>query len=222
MKYDADLLKELKNDPILHLYGWEGPSATHGYFIEPEKHLDLEAMKRHKISLGRRPTGGGIVFHIWDYAFSFLMPSSHPLFSETPIENYRFVNGVVLQVMQEILNIQDSIDLIADSFPVRGEDCQNFCMARPTQYDVVYKGYKIAGAAQRKTKNGYLHQGTISLSLPDETILREVLLSKEEVMAAMKTYSFAPFGSNCDSMTLDDVRREVGRGLGEALGKRLK
>ena len=82
------------------------------------------------VSLAKRPTGGGIVFHIWDYAFSFLMPSSHPLFSENPLENYRFVNEVVLDVMQDFLSLKDSVNLIPASFPIPGEDCQNFCMAR--------------------------------------------------------------------------------------------
>ena len=87
MSRDTSLLESLKEDPILHLYGWKSPSITYGYFIKPEKYLDLRAISKHGISLARRPTGGGIVFHIWDQAFSFLMPSSHPLFSHNSLDN---------------------------------------------------------------------------------------------------------------------------------------
>ena len=221
MSCDAMLLKELRNDPILHLYSWEGFCASYGHFIRPEKHLDLESARRVKLSLAKRPTGGGIVFHIWDYAFSFLMPSSHPRFSQNPLENYRFVNEVVLEVMQDFLSPNERVELIPDSFPVLGEDCQNFCMARPTQYDVVYKGFKIAGAAQRKTKLGYLHQGTISLASPDEEFLRGVLLSKADVVAAMRAYTFAPLGVGCEVERLDEVRREIGRQLERAFQRYL-
>jgi lipoate-protein ligase A len=53
---------------------------------------------------------------------------------------------------------------------------------------------KVAGAAQRRTKKGFLHQGTISLTLPQLDLLQDVLLSNEEIMRAMETYSFAPLG----------------------------
>lgn len=221
MMRDAILLKELNDLPILHLYGWERPSATYGHFIHPEKHLDMDRVSKANMSLARRPTGGGIVFHIWDYAFSFLMPFSHPLFSQNPLENYRFVNEVVLEVMQDYLTLSEPVDLIKESFPIPGEDCQNFCMARPTQYDVVYKGFKIAGAAQRKTKLGYLHQGTISLESPDEAFLNSVLLSKEDVVKAMRAYTFAPLGFQCNPERLAEARSEIGRRLEIAFRKRL-
>ncbi len=222
MNRDIALLQELDSDPVLHLYDWDGLSATYGHFIQTEKHLDLRAVERKKVSLARRPTGGGIVFHIWDYAFSFLMPSQHPLFSQNPLDNYRFVNQVVVDVVQDFFSLKESLDLIEHSYPVSGLDCQNFCMARPTIYDVVYKGYKIAGAAQRKTKKGYLHQGTISLGNPDIDFLSEVLLSKEDVAQAMNTYSFAPLGKNPSSAVLQSTRAEIGKLLVKAFHEKLK
>lgn len=206
MRRDAALLDSLDKEPILHLYDWENPSATYGHFISLEKHIDLEAARKHRLIFAKRPTGGGIVFHIWDYAFSFLMPSSHPQFSLNTLDNYRFVNEIVLNVMKEFLQIQGKIEIIAESYPVAGKDCQNFCMARPTQYDVVLNKVKIAGAAQRKTKKGYLHQGTISLACPDEKMLCEVLLAKDDVLKAMLSYSFAPLGSQCSGENLRDSR----------------
>ncbi len=210
MSRDALLLSELEGDPILHLYDWDGPSATYGHFIEPKNHLDLAAVESLSLSLARRPTGGGIVFHIWDYAFSFLMPSGHPLFSLNALENYRFVNTVVLEVMKEFLSHKPA-GLIDQSLPIPGNDCQNFCMARPTQYDVVYKGAKIAGAAQRKTKKGYLHQGTISLSFPSEAFLRSVLLEKGDVVKAMLSHTFVL----CDEKGLKEMRLQIGKKLAE-------
>ena len=204
MERDALLLDDLEADPILHLYDWEGKSGTYGYFINPEKHL-----KQSSLSFARRPTGGGIVFHIWDYAFSFLLPFSHPNFSEIPLENYQFVNQVVLNVMEEMFDLKNQTELIDESFPILGQDHQNFCMARPTKYDVVYRGTKIAGAAQRKTKKGFLHQGTISLCPPDESLLKKVLIHEKDLIEAMKAYTFAPIKAS----ELSSVRKELGKKL---------
>ncbi len=192
MRFDEKLLENLAADgnPILHLYSWARPSATFGYFIRPENHLDLEKAAIHHLDLARRPTGGGIVFHIWDLAFSFLMPAGCPHFSIGTLQNYEFVNKAVLETVQTYFSLTP--ELIIEDAPSLGPDCKNFCMAKPTQYDVVYKGLKIAGAAQRKRKQGYLHQGTISLFAPKIELLTDVLLSKKEVVQAMSSFTFAP------------------------------
>jgi len=210
MRRDGELLQEISGDPILHLYDWEGPSVTYGHFIIPEKHLCLDAVRENQISLARRPTGGGIVFHLWDYAFSFLMPSSHPLFSLNTLENYAFVNKVVLEAVREMFDVNNSVELLPQSMPIQGADCGNFCMARPTQYDVVYQGRKIAGAAQRRTKRGYLHQGTISLALPCMNLLQSLLLNKKDVMEAMGAYSFAPLQGGESKSEVQKIRKEMG------------
>jgi lipoate-protein ligase A len=223
MRFDEKLLEQLdpQGKPILHLYQWAGPSATYGYFIAPEKHLDLKKAEKHHLSLARRPTGGGIVFHIWDLAFSFLMPSAHPAFSLNTLENYRFVNEAVLELIRAFFALRAPVEIIPESVSFFGVDCQNFCMAKPTQYDVVYKGMKIAGAAQRKRRQGYLHQGTISLACPHFDLLSDVLLSKKEVLQAMATYSFAPLGRIWEPMQLKQVRLDLQKKLADKLVEKL-
>lgn len=217
MQLDEELLEKLnpEGDPILHLYDWETPSATFGYFIKPEMHLDLEKAKKWNLSLARRSTGGGIVFHIWDLAFSFLMPSGHKKFSLNTLENYQFVNGAVLNVMKEFFKVE--MELIPTDGEERGAGCRNFCMALPTVYDVVYKGMKIAGAAQRKRKQGYLHQGTISLAFPKVELLEDVLLERGEVVEAMKAYTFAAVKPE----ELGHARKEIQNRLAENLREKL-
>jgi lipoate-protein ligase A len=221
MRFDERLLDQLEK-PTLHLYSWAKPSATYGYFIRPEKHLDLQKAVQRHLDLARRPTGGGIVFHIWDLAFSFLLPSTHPSFSLSTLENYRFVNNIVLDVMRQFFSLDTSVQLIAQDALAPSLDCQNFCMAKPTQYDVVYKGLKIAGAAQRKRKQGYLHQGTISLAYPHVDLLSDVLLNKKEVVEAMKSYTFAPLGRLWAPQLLQKTRQELQKLLADKFQRALK
>ena len=206
MSLDSDLLSNLAPDgkPILHFYDWTQPTATYGHFIDPKKHIDLDQARFNGLHLARRPTGGGIVFHIWDLAFSFLMPANHPKCSENTLDNYKFVNEIVLEAVKEYLNLEAI--LIPEHAPLLGPNCNHFCMARPTIYDVVYKGLKVAGAAQRRTKRGYLHQGTISLAYPQIALLKKVLLSEQEITAAMEAYSFAPLGKSWTRESLQEAR----------------
>lgn len=217
MRLDEKWLDELDpvGPPILHLYQWARPSATYGYFIRPENHLDLAQTEKWGLDLARRPTGGGIVFHIWDLAFSFLMPAGHPAFSLNTLENYRFVNQVVQGVVQTYF--QQPAALTPQTADSLGPDCQHFCMAKPTQYDVVHNGLKIAGAAQRKRRQGYLHQGTIALARPQFDLLNDVLLSKQDVLAAMMQFTFAPL-----TRIEPNVRAELQNLLADKLNQALK
>lgn len=208
MRLDHELLHALKPDdqPLLHAYDWLHPSATHGYFLKPESSLHVDALVDDGLEWARRPTGGGFVFHLWDLAFSFLLPSKHPAFSLNPIDNYRFVNEIVFHALRDFFSL-DALQFHQTS-PSSSHPHFDFCMAMPTQYDIMYQGKKIAGAAQRKRHNGFLHQGTLSLVAPDRTLLMRWLRSPE-IAQEMYATTFAPLGEACSSSLLQKVRREL-------------
>ena len=114
MLWDAKMLSCLadREKPILHLYDWAGDSATFGHFVDPADYLDLAAADKRGLQLARRSTGGGIVFHIWDMAFSVLVPANCPEFSLNTLENYAFVNNAVLWAVKEFLGEASEMDLI--------------------------------------------------------------------------------------------------------------
>lgn len=172
MRYDEELLAELLT-PVLHFYDWEKKSLTYGYFTKIEKYLDVEELKCQGFECAKRPTGGGIVFHTSDLAFSFLLPNTHPAFSQNVVANYHFVNNIVLSAIQEFLPGQASFSLIPVTDVKRDG---NFCMARATKYDILLSGAKVVGAAERMGKKGYLHQGSIFLSSLDRHLLEKILL----------------------------------------------
>src|SRR4029434_6150541 len=45
-----------------------------------------------------------------------------------------------------------------------GPKISDACFANPVRDDLIFCGRKIAGAAQRRTRCGFLHQGSIQLS----------------------------------------------------------
>lgn len=190
MEQDQSLLIDLEHHrvPILHFYDFENESATYGYFIKPEKYLNLENVEKQGLSLARRPTGGGITFHLTDFAFSVLLPSTHPHFSLNTLSNYAFINGIVRNVVIQFLGSEKEIQLLASENNESVDEATHFCMAKPTKYDIILNGRKIAGAAQRLTKFGLLHQGTIALHLPDDEYLKKILKS-DAVLNCMKKNS---------------------------------
>ena len=82
-----------------------GDSATFGYFVNPGKFLDLDHVREKGLNLARRPTGGGIIFHLWDMAFSVIVPAHCPEFSMNTLDNYAFVNCVVLEAVGEFAGL---------------------------------------------------------------------------------------------------------------------
>jgi lipoate-protein ligase A len=197
MEFDVELLNTLspEGSPILHLYDWVKPSATYGFFSRPHELLNMEAVERIGFDLARRPTGGGIVFHTWDLAFSVLIPSGSPLYSQNTLENYELINRVVFDVVQDFIGKNIAMSLTPQDAAMKSTQQAFFCMARPTKYDLVVGNKKVVGAAQRKTKQGFLHQGTIALQAPDLSLLNEMLLPKD-VCRAMQRATFPLLGEN--------------------------
>jgi lipoate---protein ligase len=219
MDWDAARLEELdpEEEPILHFYEWEKPSISYGHFLDPKKFLHFPALEKHHIDLGKRPTGGGITFHLWDFAFSLLVPAKSQAFSENPLENYQRVNRAILSLAEGFL--KQRVDLQKeDAFVFEGA-VKNFCMARPTKYDVVVQGKKVAGAAQRKTRNGFLHQGTIFLVPPDFQLLEELLLPNDAVVSSAKASLFPLFPKEANLL---EARSQIKELLFEALRKNLQ
>lgn len=208
MELDRQLLDSL-DTPLLHFYQWETESATYGYFIKPDRFLDLEKAKKWGLSFARRPTGGGIVFHSFDLAFSALLPSSHEAYSKNPLDNYTYINNLVLQAVKKFLRSIGEPNLLPEEPQPLDQSSRHFCMAKPTIYDVMHNGRKIAGAAQRNTRKGFLHQGTISIAPPKKEILRDVLLPNTQVLSAMEQNTFTLLGPNWTKAELEETRREL-------------
>jgi len=209
MQLDSELLEGLGSEPILHFYEWERPSISYGYFIAPEKFLNLSNVQKKGIDIARRPTGGGVVFHLWDFAFSVLVPSSSPQFSQNPLHNYAYINKAVLEAVEEFLGGKRGWELIPNDAPALDEKCTNFCMAKPTKYDVVLTGRKIVGAAQRKRRQGFLHQGTIALVMPPKDELTALLLPGSRVVEAILGHTMPLLGERSSPSEIKQAKEKL-------------
>ena len=171
MTKDYHLLTDMdKDDPVtLHLYHWSQPSITYGHFSRIEEQVDLHQIKKHYWSIAKRPTGGGILVHSWDLTFSLLIPQQSPLYRSETIESYAYINTIVSKALLTAFpSLQEDLHAY---IPNSKESSPTFCMSSPTIYDLLYKKYKILGAAQRRKQQGILHQCSINLFLPPYDII---------------------------------------------------
>ena len=128
------------------------------------------------------------------------------------MENYRWVNQVVLEAIQDLY--EDALSIHKKQVAYKG-NTKYFCMAKPTIYDIVLGKKKVAGAAQRRRRNGLLHQGSISISMPDFSRLEEILLPNAEILLAMQQQSQYLY-INPTTRQLQDMRFELENRLKKA------
>lgn len=148
MAVDEALL-ETASAPLLRFYGWRNPSLSFGYF---GRFADVAAEETQR-DIVRRWTGGGIVFHGTDLTYSLILPSRVASRFRSSRVVYAEVHGTIRQALAARLPVA----LASSAAPKVSEAC----FANAVESDVISNGRKIAGAAQRRTRAGLLHQGSI-------------------------------------------------------------
>jgi lipoyl(octanoyl) transferase len=152
MALDETLLESMpcQQRPVLRLYGWTEPAATFGYF---QKYAEVERLTGLR-PLIRRPTGGGLVPHDADWTYSLAFPTDHEWYSVAAIESYRRAHAWLQAAFRE-LGIQTQLA------PTPLKTLPGQCFVGYEQYDLLWRGAKIAGAAQRRRRDGLLIQGSV-------------------------------------------------------------
>ena len=135
--------------PALRFYGWSEPSISFGYFGQYAE----VASQRPQRNLVRRWTGGGIVFHGDDLTYSLVLPAA----VAARFRSSRIIYSEVHGAIREALGATLPVALASSAAPKVSEAC----FANAVEADVLLDGRKIAGAAQRRTRAGLLHQGSI-------------------------------------------------------------
>lgn len=162
--------------PVLRFYGWTEPAASFGYF---QKYSEVERMTLLR-PLVRRPTGGGIVPHDADWTYSLAFPTASEWYSLKAVESYRRVHEWIRAAFAKLNVATELANCCRKSEPGQ-------CFVGYEKSDVLWRGRKIAGAAQRRTRSGLLIQGSVQAppGSPDrskwETALREVARSDYSV-----------------------------------------
>ena len=152
MAMDATLLEQGSRwtQPILRFYGWTQAAASFGYF---QRYAEIARTTTLR-PLIRRPTAGGLVPHDADWTYSLLFPSSHSWYALRAEESYQRLHEWVKESLQDWAS-----DVVLSPCCAKTQPGQ--CFAGPEKHDLVWNSHKVAGAAQRRTREALLIQGSI-------------------------------------------------------------
>jgi lipoate-protein ligase A len=142
---------------ILRFYRWSTPSVSFGYFARFSEACEIAGNR----ALVRRWTGGGIVPHGEDLTYSIMIGAQN----DTSVLPSKIIYQRVHLTLGNALR---EVGIVAVLTETEAPKISDACFANPVVSDVIESGRKIAGAAQRKTRNGLLHQGSIQRGNLDE------------------------------------------------------
>jgi lipoate-protein ligase A len=137
--------------PTLRVYRWQGEWMSIGYFSSST------AVPEGR-DFVRRPTGGGVVDHREDWTYTLVVPRGFGLAELPGAESYRMIH---LAIREALCAEKIDCELVSQE----SDDSSEECFVSPVVYDLVAdNGKKIAGAGQRRGKQGLLHQGSLQVS----------------------------------------------------------
>lgn len=137
---EAMLILRSKNEipNTLRFFVFKPSAITIGYFQSITEEVDLDFCRKHGISVVRRITGGGAVFHDENGEITYSLVVSEEEAPKDIIKSYElYCKGLVLALMK--------LGLPAEFKPVN---------------DVVVFGKKISGSAQTRKRGVVLQHGT--------------------------------------------------------------
>jgi lipoyl(octanoyl) transferase len=149
MALDEALLAQA-TEPQLRIYRWASPAVSFGYF----GNYAPIAIAWPGREIVRRMTGGGIVAHGDDITYSLSMPEAHPVARLSARESYRVIHAALAAWLA-------GRGFAATLAAGRRERVGGACFENPAEADVLDGSRKLAGAAQRRTRQGLLYQGSI-------------------------------------------------------------
>lgn len=203
MAYDEALFTSYKRcrRPILRIYGWKPASFSLGYFQDASATFDIEKLRTDNISMVRRITGGGIIFHDNEITYSIICSDSDLGTNGRVKESYRVICSFIFNFYKKLtLKPRYAID---SALSIR-RNC-SFCFSSFEDYDIVIDSKKMGGNAQRRKKDVILQHGSIPLSLNFAMIKNYV---REEVSLTATTSLQSLLLRNFDRATLIDLLKQ--------------
>lgn len=145
-----DALLRCCAEPVVRFYRWAEKAMSIGYF---QPHSIVPAGR----PFVRRYTGGGLVDHAVGLTYTVVFSSQHDFFQQDILYSYRRLHEAIAKGLVES-------GMRVNLAQTKVKEPSASCFERPVRFDLLHEGKKVAGAAQRRTKQGCLHQGSLLIT----------------------------------------------------------
>ncbi len=175
-------LLETATTPVLRVYDWRGAWASLGYF---GKLAEAQAAVPG-VRWVRRWTGGGVVDHRADWTYSVVAPAGTDLANLRGVESYRQIH---LALAAALRGEGVAVRLSAG----HAQTGAALCFENPVGHDLVAgDGKKLAGAGQRRTRHGLLHQGSVAAACDGIISKKRAAALAAALAACWEIHPYAP------------------------------
>ena len=217
MAIDEDLLCRVaageESLPVLRFYTWDPPAVSLGRFQIMETAVRTEACTRLGIDIVRRVTGGRAVLHNQELTYSVVARTDDPLFPNDVLGTYKVLAAGLLAGLG---NLGIHAEMVSRSSRhaglVKKDTKDPSCFSSPSWHEILVKGKKIIGSAQRRVPGAFLQHGSILIGY-DPGLEAEVIHGK----GACDCVTCIRHELNRD-ITLDEVKQAFLHGFSEAVG----
>ena len=152
----------------LRLYAWAAPTLSLGYFQDAA----AAGPRLGGLPVVRRLTGGGAIVHDAELTYSLTWRLSQ----ETGIP--RSASGSYAHFNRALAAALRNLGVAPDS-PAEGDASRAFlCFERRSRYDILVRGHKVVGSAQRRRPGAALQHGSILLGKSAARGVRDLSLSQ--------------------------------------------
>ena len=153
--------------PILRLYGWNPAAFSFGRFQNPEETIDLGRCKTDNVQAVRRITGGGIIFHGSELTYSLVVPTGFAGGGSRVKDAFFQLTSFLLDFYRQLGLDVDYAANLRTGERLGGRTA--LCFAGLESCDILIRGKKIGGNAQRRIRDIIFQHG----SIPLESLTRE-------------------------------------------------
>lgn len=179
-----------RSRPVFRLYGWSPPAISLGRFQTPGDVLDLSRCEAAGVPVVRRITGGGAIYHAEELTYSLVCTPCQVPDAVSVKESFRALTRFICR-FYGMLGL-DALYAV-DHFPpgTKLGERTPFCFAGKETYDILVRGKKIGGNAQRRLKNIIFQHGSIPLvnnAVPGAAFLRMPPPGVEEGTGALADF----------------------------------
>ena len=164
MAFDEALLERaLEGECTVRWYRWDEATVSLGYFQEDAGATDVSGLGL--LPTVRRLTGGGAILHHHEWTYSCAVPSQHPL-TQDPSAIYALVHRQIIAALAEqglAPALRGEAGRTASTEIGAGKERAFLCFGRGDPRDVIFRGHKIVGSAQRRRRGAVLQHGSVLL-----------------------------------------------------------